>query len=130
MVNIILVSHVKEIAEGAKKLAEQMKQGKVEIIAVGGTADGDIGTDPDAIESAVKEINKEDGIIILADLGSAIMSVNMVLDWLDDEVREKIVLADAPFVEGAVVAAVEAGMGNKIDEILESIESVDMIKKN
>jgi dihydroxyacetone kinase DhaKLM complex PTS-EIIA-like component DhaM len=58
------------------------------------------------------------------------MSVNMVLDWLDDEIREKIVLADAPFVEGAVVAAVEAGMGNKIDEILESIESVEMIKKN
>lgn len=130
MVNIILVSHVKEIAEGAKKLAEQMKQGEVEIIAVGGTSDGDIGTDPDAIESAVKEVNKDDGIIILADLGSAIMSVNMVLDWLDDEVREKIVLADAPFVEGAVVAAVEAGMGNSIDEILESIESADMIKKN
>lgn len=130
MVNIILVSHVKEIAEGVKKLAEQMKQGEVEIIAVGGTPDGDIGTDPDAIELAINEINKEDGIIILADLGSAIMSVNMVLDWLDDEIREKIVLADAPFVEGAVVAAVEAGMGNKIDEILESIESVDMIKKN
>jgi len=130
MVNIILVSHVKEIAEGAKKLAEQMKHGKVEIIAVGGTADGDIGTDPDAIESAIKEVKKDDGIIILADLGSAIMSVNMVLDWLDDEVREKIVLADAPFVEGAVVAAVEAGMGNSIEEILESIESAEMIKKN
>jgi len=130
MVNIILVSHVKEIAEGAKKLAEQMKQGEVEIIAVGGTADGDIGTDPDAIESAIKEVNKDDGIIILADLGSAIMSVNMVLDWLGDEVREKIVLADAPFVEGAVVAAVEAGMGNSIEEILESIESAEMIKKN
>ena len=130
MVNIILVSHVKEIAEGAKKLAEQMKHGKVEIIAVGGTADGDIGTDPDAIESAIKEVNKDDGIIILADLGSAIMSVNMVLDWLGDEVREKIVLADAPFVEGAVVAAVEAGMGNSIEEILESIESAEMIKKN
>ena len=130
MVNIILVSHVKEIAEGAKKLAEQMKQGEVEIIAVGGTADGDIGTDPDAIESAIKEVNKDDGIIILADLGSAIMSVNMVLDWLGDEVREKIVLADAPFVEGAVVAAVEAGMGNPIEEILESIESAEMIKKN
>lgn len=54
----------------------------------------------------------------------------MVLDWLEEEVREKVVLADAPFVEGAVVAAVEAGMGNKIEEILESIESADMIKKN
>jgi dihydroxyacetone kinase DhaKLM complex PTS-EIIA-like component DhaM len=58
------------------------------------------------------------------------MSVNMVLDWLDDEIRKKVILADAPFVEGAVVAAVEAGMGNKIDKILKSIESADMIKKN
>lgn len=130
MVNIILVSHVKEIAEGVKKLAEQMNQAEVKITAIGGTPDGDIGTDPDAIEAAVKESNKEDGVIILADLGSAVMSVNMVLEWLDDEEREKIVLADAPFVEGAVVAAVEAGMGNKIDQILESIQSAEMIKKN
>ena len=130
MVNIILVSHVKEIAEGAKKLAEQMKQGDVKITAVGGTSDGDIGTDPDAIEAAVNETAKEDGIIILADLGSAVMSVNMVLEWLDDEIREKIILADAPFVEGAVVAAVEAGMGNNIEQILKSIQSAEMIKKN
>lgn len=130
MVNIILVSHVKEIAEGAKKLAEQMNQADVKITAIGGTPDGDIGTDPDAIEAAVKESDKEDGIIILADLGSAVMSVNMVLEWLDDEEREKVVLADAPFVEGAVVAAVEAGMGNKLDQILESIQSAEMIKKN
>jgi len=130
MVNIILVSHVKEIAEGAKKLAEQMNQGNIKINAVGGTPDGDIGTDPDAIRSVVNETDKEDGIIILADLGSAVMSVNMVLEWLDDEVREKIILANAPFVEGAVVAAVEASMGNSIDEILESIQSADMIKKN
>jgi len=130
MVNIILVSHVKEIAEGAKKLAEQMKQGDVKITAVGGTSDGDIGTDPDAIEAAVNETAKEDGIIILADLGSAVMSVNMVLEWLDDELREKVVLADAPFVEGAVVAAVEAGMGNNIEQILKSIQSAEMIKKN
>jgi len=130
MVNIILVSHVKEIAEGAKKLAEQMKQGDVKITAVGGTSDGDIGTDPDAIEAAVNETAKEDGIIILADLGSAVMSVNMVLEWLDDELREKVVLADAPFVEGAVVAAVEAGMGNNIEQILKTIQSAEMIKKN
>jgi len=130
MVNIILVSHVKEIAEGEKKLAEQMKQGDVKITAVGGTSDGDIGTDPDAIEAAVNETAKEDGIIILADLGSAVMSVNMVLEWLDDELREKVVLADAPFVEGAVVAAVEAGMGNNIEQILKSIQSAEMIKKN
>ncbi|ADQ13516.1 dihydroxyacetone kinase phosphoryl donor subunit DhaM [Halanaerobium hydrogeniformans] len=130
MVNILLVSHSVEIAKGTKELAEQMKQGDVEIVAVGGTEAGDLGTNPDAIESAVNEIDKSDGLIILADLGSAVMSVNMVLDWLDDEVREKIHLADAPFVEGAVIAAVESGMGNSMEEILSSIESAEIIKKN
>ncbi|RQD72609.1 MAG: PTS-dependent dihydroxyacetone kinase phosphotransferase subunit DhaM [Halanaerobium sp. MSAO_Bac5] len=130
MVNILLVSHSVEIAEGTKELAEQMKQGEVEIAAVGGTEAGELGTNPDAIESAVNEIDKSDGLIILADLGSAVMSVNMVLDWLDDEVRAKIQLADAPFVEGAVIAAVESGMGNSMEEILSSIESAEIIKKN
>lgn len=130
MVSILIVSHSQEIAQGTKELAEQMKQGDIQIRAVGGTQDGDIGTDPDAIEAAVNEIDKTDGLIILADLGSAVMSVNMVLDWLDDEVREKIVLADAPVVEGAVIAAIESSMGNSIEDILTSIESAEIIKKN
>ncbi|RCW51364.1 MULTISPECIES: dihydroxyacetone kinase phosphoryl donor subunit DhaM [unclassified Halanaerobium] len=130
MVSILIVSHSREIADGTKKLAEQMKQKDVEIKAVGGTAEGEIGTDPDAINTALEEINKEDGVIILADLGSAIMSVNMVMDWLDEDIKKRVVLADAPIVEGAVFAAVEAGLGNSISDILSSIESLDIIKKN
>lgn len=130
MVSILIVSHSKEIADGTKKLAEQMKQADVEILAVGGTPEGEIGTDPDAINSALEKINKEDGVIVLADLGSAVMSVNMVMDWLDDKDKEKIVLADAPIVEGAVFASVEASIGNSLSDILSSIESLDVIKKN
>jgi dihydroxyacetone kinase phosphotransfer subunit len=130
MVSILIVSHSQEIAQGTKELAEQMKQGDIQIKAVGGTQEGDIGTDPDAIEAAVNELDKSDGLIILADLGSAVMSVNMVLDWLDDEVKEKIVLADAPIVEGAVIAAIESSMGNSLEDILTSIESAEIIKKN
>jgi len=130
MVSILIVSHSKKIADGTKELAEQMKQKDVEIRAVGGTAEGEIGTDPDAINAALEEINKEDGVIILADLGSAVMSVNMVMDWLDEDVRKRVVLADAPIVEGAVFAAVESGLGNSISDILSSIESLDIIKKN
>ena len=130
MVSILIVSHSKKIADGTKELAEQMKQKDVEIRAVGGTAEGEIGTDPDAINAALEEINKKDGVIILADLGSAVMSVNMVMDWLDEDVRKRVVLADAPIVEGAVFAAVESGLGNSISDILSSIESLDIIKKN
>ncbi|MFW6001465.1 MAG: dihydroxyacetone kinase phosphoryl donor subunit DhaM [Halanaerobium sp.] len=130
MVSILIVSHSQEIAQGTKELAEQMKQGDIQIKAVGGTQEGDIGTDPDAIEAAVNELDKSDGLIILADLGSAVMSVNMVLDWLDDEIKEKIVLADAPIVEGAVISAIESSMGNSLEDILTSIESAEIIKKN
>lgn len=130
MVSILIVSHSQEIAQGTKELAEQMKQGDIEIRAVGGTADGEIGTDPDAIETAVNEINKSDGLLILADLGSAVMSVNMVLEWLDKEIREKIVLANAPIVEGAVIAAIEASMGNSMEDILNSIQSAEIIQKD
>jgi len=66
MVSILIVSHSKKIADGTKELAEQMKQKDVEIRAVGGTAEGEIGTDPDAINAALEEINKEDGVIIIA----------------------------------------------------------------
>ncbi len=129
MVSILIVSHSKEIALGAKKLAEQMNQGGVEILAVGGTKDGEIGTDPDAIYSSLKKINKDDGVIILADLGSAVMNINMIIDSFDKDTKKKIILADAPIVEGAVFATVEAGVGKNLYDILSSIESPDVIKK-
>lgn len=129
MVSILIVSHSKEIAAGTKKLAEQMKQGDVEILAVGGTKEGEIGTDPDAIYSSLKKINKEDGVIVLADLGSAVMNINMIIDRFDEDIKKKIILADAPIVEGAVFATVEASVGEKLSNIVSSIETPNVIKK-
>lgn len=129
MLSILIVSHSDKIAEGTKELASQMMQAEVDIRAVGGTADGGIGTDVDRIEAEIKAINKKDGVIVLADLGSAVMSFEMVYEWLDEEVKSKIRLANAPLVEGAVIAAVEASLGKNLEAVLAAIESVEILKK-
>ena len=130
MVNILIISHSKKIAEGAKELAEEMKQADILIEAVGGTVDGELGTDPDAIENKLKTMNCEDGIVVLADLGSTVMSFNMIKEWLAEDKQDKIILANAPLVEGAVFGAIEASLGKNLKEVLATIEKKSIINKN
>ena len=122
MVNILIISHSLKIAEGTKELAEEMKQNDLKIEIVGGTADGKLGTDPDQIEKNLKNMDYEDGIVVLADLGSAVMSFNMVKEWLPEKMQKKIKLADAPIVEGAVLGAIEASLGKNLEQVLAVIE--------
>lgn len=76
--------------------------------AAGGLEDGSFGTSFERILEAVNEIYSEDGVIVLMDLGSAVMTTEMVLEALDGQ---KLAMADCPLVEGAVVAAVNAAGG-------------------
>lgn len=130
MLAILIISHSDKIAEGTKEVAEQMMQAEIEIRAVGGTADGDIGTDTDRIEAAVKDLLSEEGIIVLTDLGSAVMSFDLVYDFLDDQEKAKVKLANAPLVEGAVLGAIEASLGKDMEAVLATIENIDILKKN
>lgn len=130
MVNILIISHSLKIAEGTKELAEEMKQNDLKIEIVGGTADGKLGTDPDQIEKNLKNMDYEDGIVVLADLGSAVMSFNMVKEWLPKKMQKKIKLADAPIVEGAVLGAIEASLGKNLEQVLAVIEKKSLINKN
>lgn len=130
MLAILIISHSDKIAEGTKEVAEQMMQAEIEIRAVGGTADGNIGTDTDRIEAAVKDLLSEEGIIVLTDLGSAVMSFDLVYDFLDDQEKAKVKLANAPLVEGAVLGAIEASLGKDMEAVLATIENIDILKKN
>ena len=130
MVNILIISHSSKIAEGTKELAEQMKQAEIEIVAIGGTAEGKLGTDADQIEKILNNMSYPDGLVVLADLGSAVMSFNLVKEWLTEERKNLIKLANAPLVEGAVLAAVEASMGKDLEEVLATIEKKSIINKN
>ncbi|ARU52765.1 PTS sugar transporter subunit IIA [Cellulosimicrobium cellulans] len=120
-VALVLVSHSQRLAEGAVELSAQMAPG-VLLLAAGGTDDGGLGTSYDRVSSALEEaLGVADGAVVLADLGSAVMTVESVLD-MEDGFDGRVRLADAPFVEGAVAAAVTAHGGGDVAEVLASAE--------
>ncbi len=116
-VALILVSHSRDLARGTAELAGQMAPG-VLIVPAGGTPDG-LGTSFDLVsESLVEATSDGTAAVVLTDLGSAVLTTEAVLDFADEDVVERVRLADAPFVEGAVAAAVAAAGGAGLDEVL------------
>lgn len=116
VVSLVLVSHSKQLAEGVRELAQQMTQGRVRIAVAGGTSDGRLGTDAIAIRAAIEEVRGVEGVLVLMDLGSAVLSTQMAIEQLPDG-EGRVVLSEAPFVEGAVIAAVEASIEKTLDEV-------------
>jgi phosphoenolpyruvate---glycerone phosphotransferase subunit DhaM len=109
VVGLVLVSHSPGIAEGTAELVRQMA-GEVEMVAVGGDADGSFGTDPDRIQSAIEDL-ESDEVLVFMDIGSAVLSAKSVVEMLEPEVARKVWLVDAPFVEGSFAAGVLASTG-------------------
>ncbi|HSJ49724.1 MAG TPA: phosphoenolpyruvate--protein phosphotransferase [Actinomycetota bacterium] len=119
MIGIVLVSHSHSIAEGAAELARQMGGEDVRIETAGGLEGPEhaIGTDAVLVQQAIERAWSDDGVLVLMDLGSAVLSAEMALDLLPEDRRERIRLTEAPFVEGAVAAAVTARIGASLDEV-------------
>jgi dihydroxyacetone kinase phosphotransfer subunit len=115
LVGIVVVSHSGEIASGTARLAGQMAGPDLVIAAAGGTAGGGLGTDADRVRAAIEEADGGDGVAVLADLGSAILTVREVL--AERAGLSEVRLLDAPVVEGAVTAAVAASAGLPLDEV-------------
>jgi len=114
VVGIVVVSHSREIASGTVALAGQMAGPDVRIEGAGGTPDGGLGTDADRVRAAIESADAGDGVIVLGDLGSAILTIRAVLAGRENgHVR----LVDAPLVEGAVAAAVTASAGLALDDV-------------
>lgn len=121
-VALVLVSHSRDLAAGAVELAGQMAPG-VLLIPVGGTPDGQLGTDFDGIERAFAQATDDGrGAVVLMDLGSAVLTAESVLDLADEDLAARVRLADAPFVEGAVAAAVTAHGGADLEAVLAAAE--------
>ncbi|RKD23588.1 dihydroxyacetone kinase DhaM subunit [Caminicella sporogenes DSM 14501] len=129
MVGIVIVSHSEKIAEGVVELCSQMAQGEVKVIAAGGTEDGRIGTDAVRIMEAIKKANSGDGVLILVDMGSAIMSTQLALDLLDEDLKNNVVIVDAPIVEGSIGAVVQASIGSCLQEVKKVAEESKNLKK-
>src|SRR5881392_1704641 len=114
-VSLVLVSHSRQLAEGVRELAAQMTQGKVKIAIAGGTADGRLGTDATAILAAIQDVRGAEGVLIL-DLGSAVLSTQMAIEQLPDG-PGRVLVSNAPFVEGAVIAAVQASIESDLEGV-------------
>jgi PTS hybrid protein len=129
MVGLVVVSHSARIAEGIVELAGQMA-GQVRIEAAGGTDDGGLGTDAGLIAEAIEAADSGDGVLVLVDLGSAVLSASMAIDELvTDDVRARTRIAEAPVVEGTVVAAVQASTGSDLDAVeAAAVEAATMRK--
>jgi dihydroxyacetone kinase phosphotransfer subunit len=128
MVGIVIVSHSKQIADGTKELIDQVASKHKGIIAAGGMEDGSIGTDAMRISEAIKQANDGDGVVVLADLGSGIMSAETAIELLEDE-HIDVRLADAPIVEGAITASITAACGSSIEEVIAAAEQMRTVKK-
>ncbi|KQQ01449.1 MULTISPECIES: dihydroxyacetone kinase phosphoryl donor subunit DhaM [unclassified Rathayibacter] len=121
-VGLVLVSHSALIARGLVELAAQMAP-SVALVAAGGTDDDGIGTSFEKITAALEEADSGEGAVVLCDLGSAIMTAETAVEFLDDEVRERFRIVDAPLVEGAVAAAVAASTGASLADVVRAAES-------
>lgn len=121
MVGLLIISHSRLLAEGLRDLLAQM-QPQVGVAAAGGLPDGSLGTSVDVILAALQTLQADDGILALLDLGSAVMSAEMAVESLPESARARIILSDAPFVEGAVLAAISAGLGMSLAQVAESAQ--------
>src|ERR1700691_170912 len=119
MVGIVIVSHSARLADGVVELAREMAGPDVKMVAAGGMdlPDRPLGTDAALIARAIDEAWADDGVLVLMDLGSAVLSAEMAAEMMPDERQSRLILSEAPLVEGAVAAAVAARLGDPLDRV-------------
>src|SRR6266487_1670228 len=128
-VGLVIVSHSAQLAAGVVELAGQMTQGKTPIAAAGGAIEDILGTSADKILEAIQTVDGPDGVLVLLDLGSAILSAEMALEMLSDEQRDRVRLSYAPLVEGAVAAALEASLGHTLAQVQQMAEQTANVER-
>lgn len=127
MINILLASHSKKLADGLREILIQMAP-DVKILASGGDRDGNIGSNFDEINELINKYAKDDGLIIFFDLGSSMMNCQMAIDILDEEKKSKVYLSGTPLIETSVQVAVNASSGETLDEIISYLETYPVNK--
>lgn len=120
-VGIVLVSHSDKIAEGTVELAGQMA-GDVVLIGAGGTDDGRIGTSFNKVMEGIQAADSGDGVAVITDLGSAVLTAESVLEFLDDDQRERVAVVNASFIKAAVAAATTAQGGGDLAACVRAAE--------
>jgi dihydroxyacetone kinase, phosphotransfer subunit len=126
MLNILIASHSKKLAEGLTELIGQMA-GDVNIEYSGGTEDGELGSNFEEINEKITRL-AEDGLVVFFDLGSSMMNCETAYDMLDPKLQEKVILAGSPLVESSVQIAISITEDTSLDEIKEMVNKYDLNK--
>jgi dihydroxyacetone kinase phosphotransfer subunit len=133
MIHLVIVSHSRQIARGVAELAQQMAPPTLCISAVGGLDEGSgppiLGVDAVQVFEAIDQVDAPDGTLILVDLGSAVLCAETALDLLAPEQRSRCRISNAPLVEGAVVAALEAGLNRSLEDVNRAAEAACAVTK-
>lgn len=121
MINIVVVSHSALLARGVEQLARQMMRGDGCKLALAAGVDDEehpIGTDAVKVMEAIEAVADGDGVLVLMDLGSALLSAETALDLLDPDLAAKVRLCAAPLVEGTLAAVVAANSGASLEQVV------------
>ena len=113
----MIVSHSENLAKAVVELAAMMAS-DAPLAAAGGLEDGSFGTSFERIKAAIESVYSDDGVLVLMDMGSAVMTTEMVIESMPGK---KIKMADCPIVEGAVMGAVNSSAGLSLEEIVERL---------
>jgi phosphoenolpyruvate---glycerone phosphotransferase subunit DhaM len=116
-VAIVIVSHSPLVAEGATDMVREMVGDEVQVAFCGGNPEGGLGTDVAAIKAAIERVYTPAGVAVLVDLGGAETNSEMAIELLPEAWRDRVVVCNAPIVEGAVIAATEAAGGSPLAEV-------------
>ena len=131
MVGLVLISHSGTLVEGLRDMVAQVAGADVPVAVAGGTQDGRLGTSAPRIAAAIRSTLDAgvDDALVLLDLGSAALSLEVALEEFDDADRARVRVSEAPLVEGAILAAVQASVGATIDEVVVAAESAATMAK-
>jgi len=121
-VALVIVSHSADIARGAAAMVREMVGDEVRVAHCGGNADGGLGTDVAAIQAAIDSVWSAKGVAVLVDLGGAETNSEMAIELMAPERAERVVICQAPIVEGAVMAAAEAAGGSDLEAVRAAAE--------
>jgi len=123
-VAIVIVSHSLRVAEGAADMVREMVGDEVQVAFCGGNPEGGLGTNAAAIKAAIERVYTPAGVALLVDLGGAETNSEMAIELLPDDWQERVVICNAPIVEGAVMAATEAAGGSALAVVQATAEEL------
>jgi phosphoenolpyruvate---glycerone phosphotransferase subunit DhaM len=131
LVGLVLVSHSATLVDGLREMVAQVAGDDVPVTTAGGTDDGRLGTSAPRIAAAIRSALNAGATeaLVLLDLGSAALSLELAIEELSDEERTRVRVSEAPLVEGAVLAAVQASVGASIESVLAAAESAATMAK-